>query len=430
LVFKPELSWEFLSADEIESKTIRALRNHVKHVKEVSPYYKEVMWDIAPDDLKTYDDFMRLPFTGKTSLSEHTSRFLAVPPEHVVETVVTSGSSGKPVAFALTGSDLDRLSFNEALSFHGVGIKPGDKAQILVSLDRLFIAGMAYYRGLTMLGANTSRVGVLPYDMQKHYLELLQPAVLVGVPSFLKKFADELTKIGFDPKNSTVRKLVCIGESVRGQEMALNSMGKQLEELWNAKVFSTYAATEISVSYCECEQQQGGHAHPELVYTEIVDESGKPVPDGTPGEVVATPLGVEGMPLVRFRTGDISFKVPGTCSCGRNSHRIGPVLGRKSQMIKMKGTTIFPLTITNAIDEIDGINDYIIILENDDALSDRVSIHVACPPALVEKIAGQLRAVARVNFPILVSNVNTIQSLRGASRKKIRILDWRQQMLR
>ena len=167
------------------------------------------------------------------------------------------------------------------------------------------------------------------------------------------------------------------------------------------------------------------------MYTEIVDDSGKPVPDGEPGELVATPLGIEGMPLVRYRTGDVTFKIPGPCSCGRNSHRIGPILGRKSQMIKLKGTTLFPLTITNALDEMDGINDYIIILENDDSLSDRVSIHAACAPALVEKIAGALRSVARVNFPILVSNVNTIQSLRGgASRKKVRILDWRQQMVR
>jgi len=429
LVFRPELSWEFLSSDEIEAKTLRALRNHVKHAKEVSAYYKEVFWDIAADDLKSFDDFQRLPFTGKTSLAEHTAKFIGVPEEQIVETVVTSGSTGKSLVFPLTSSDLDRLAFNEALSFHAAGITGSDRAQVLVSLDRLFIAGMAYYRGLTSLGANTARVGVLPHDMQKHYLELLKPTVLVGVPSFLKKLAAELNKLGYDTRNSPVRKLICIGESIRGQEMQLNSAGKGLEETWGAKAYSTYATTELSCSYCECDRQSGGHLHPELIYTEIVDDEGRVVPEGTPGELVATPLGVEALPLVRYRTGDITFRIPGTCGCGRNSGRIGPILGRKSQMIKMKGTTLYPLTITNALDEIEEIGDYIIILENDDSLSDRVTVHVACLPAQVEKVAGHLRSAARVNFPILVSNAATIQSLRGASKKKLRILDWRTQGL-
>jgi phenylacetate-CoA ligase len=429
LDFKPEYSWEFLSQDEIQAKTLRALRNHIRHAKEVSPYYKELLWDITPEDIKSFEDFQHVPFTGKTSLAEHNHRFLGCDPGSVVETVVTSGSTGKPVHFALTSNDLERLAFNEALSFHSIGIHPGDTAQILVSLDRLFIAGMAYYRGLTLLGANTMRIGVLPFEMQKHYIETFSPTVLVGVPSFIKKLGQELAKTSFDTVNCSVKNIICIGESLRTQDMALNSVGRSIMEIWGAKVFSTYASTEMSVSYCECSEQLGGHAHPELVYTEIVDESGKPVPDGTPGELVATPLGVEGMPLIRYRTGDITFSITQPCACGRNSMRIGPILGRKSQMIKLKGTTVYPLAITNALDEIEEINDYIIILENDDSLSDRVAIHVATTPASVEKISNRLRAVARVNFPVLVSNIATIQSLRGASRKKIRILDWRQQVL-
>ena len=417
-----------LSSDEIAAKTLRALRNHVRHVKEVSSYYKDVLWDIAPEDITTIDDFQKLPFTTKSSLAEHTSRFIGVGPEQIVETVVTSGSTGKSIPFALTATDLDRLAFNEALSFYSAGITAADKVQILVSLDRLFIAGMAYYRGSVLLGANTMRIGVLPHDMQKFYLELFKPTVLVGVPSFLKKLGQELLNSGFDTRNSSVEKLICIGESLRTQSMEPNSVAKSLEEIWNARTYSTYASTEKSVSYCECVAQYGGHAHPELIFTEIVDENGKLVPDGTPGELVATPLGVEGMPLVRYRTGDITFKISEPCGCGRNSERIGPILGRKSQMIKLKGTTVYPIAITNALDSIEEISDYIIILENDDSLSDRVAIHVATSPVNVEKIANHLRAVARVNFPILVSNVTTLQSLRGASRKKIRILDWRQQM--
>lgn len=425
MVFKPEFSWEFLSADEIQSKTIRALRNHVRHTLDVSPYYKQLLGDFDTNTIQSIDDFIKLPLTEKSDIASQAYNFNGVENRHIVETVVTSGSTGTPLLFSMTSNDLDRLAFNEALSFNGAGIKPDDRVQILVSLDRLFIAGMAYYRGSVLLGANTMRLGVLPEEMHRYYFELLKPTVIVGVPSFLNKLAIELGKKGFDVKSLNVKKLICIGESLRNQNMELNALATSLENLWGAQVYSTYASTEMSVSYCDCEARCGGHAHPELIYTEIIDENGNVVPDGTAGELVVTPLGVEGMPLIRFRTGDITFKMSEQCSCGRNSIRVGPILGRKSQMIKLKGTTVYPLTITSVLDTIEDIADYAIIIEGDDALSDRVSIHVATHPTKVEKIANQLRAVARVNFPILVSNVATIQSFRKNSRKKIKVIDWR-----
>lgn len=423
MVFRPDFSWEFLSGDEIAAKSVRAVRNHVRHVKEVSPYYRETLFDVFPEDIKSPEDIAKLPFTDKATLVAQTPSFVAVAPDQIVETVITSGSSGKPLVFSMTETDLERLAFNEALSFCSAGVTPSDRAEICVSLDRMFIAGMAYYRGLTHLGVNTARVGVLPLDMHKHFLELLRPTVLVGVPSFLKKLAQELAKLGFDRSKSCVSKIFCIGESIRSQDLQLNAVAKSLEEFFNAKVFSTYANTELAVAYCDCSATYGGHAHPELVYTEIVDENGAPVPEGTAGELVATPLGVEGIPLVRYKTGDITMKLPGDCPCGRNSMRIGPILGRKSQMIKVKGTTVYPLSITNILDGIDGVEDYILTLEDDEALSDRVSLHVVTPPVNLEKISSRIRAELRVTLPVLITNIATLQHLRGKSAKKIRILD-------
>jgi phenylacetate-CoA ligase len=296
---------------------------------------------------------------------------------------------------------------------------------IFVSLDRLFIAGMAYYRGLTLLGANTARIGVLPFEMQRQYLELLRPLVVVGVPSFVRRLGKQLQNLGFDTRGSSIERIVCIGESIRGEDMKLNATGAALEEMFGARVYSTYGNTEIAVAYCECTEQAGNHSHPELVYTEIVDEAGKCVPDGEPGELVATPLGVEGMPLVRYRTGDITFKIASDCPCGRSSCRIGPILARKSQMIKLKGTTLYPLTITNALDELACIEDYVVMLEGDESLADRVIVHAVTPPASLQAIGEHLRARARVNFPVLVTNTATINSLRGDSRKKVKIIDKR-----
>ncbi|MBD3420720.1 MAG: AMP-binding protein [Chitinivibrionales bacterium] len=425
MVFRPELSWEFLPAEEIEAKTMRAMRNHVRHIKDDSPYYQDALKDIHPDDITDRSALERLPFTDKNTLSTQTERFIGVTQQKLVETVVTSGSTGKPITYCLTASDLDRLAYNEALCFYSAGVTEKDRAQIFVSLDRLFIAGIAYYRGLTTLGANTSRIGVLPLEMQKHYLQLLQPTVIVGVPSFLKKLAIELNKCGFDTRNSTITRLFCIGESIRDEKMELNATGRILEEMYRAQVFSTYGATELAVAYCECTAQCGGHAHPELIYTEVVDEAGKPVPDGTPGELVATPLGVEGMPLLRYKTGDITFKISDQCACGRNAARIGPILARKSQMIKIRGTTIYPLTITNILDEFDEINDYLVEIESQAPTSDNVTVHAAVSPDVVTAITQKLHAGTRVHIPVLVSNETTVQSLRGAGRKKLRVLDRR-----
>ncbi|HEX3020533.1 MAG TPA: AMP-binding protein [Chitinispirillaceae bacterium] len=424
--FRPELSWEFLSTDEIGAKTVRALRNHVKHLKEISDYYRDSLWDVSPDDIESIEDFQRLKFTQKQTVTENLSRFIAVESPQISETVLTSGSTGNPLIFPLTSNDLDRLAFNEALSFHGAGVDCDDSVQVMLNLDRLSVGGMAYYRGLTLLGCNTMRTGVLLLEAHRYYLDLLKPTVAVVMPSFLKKLALDLQKNRFDSANSSLKKIICVGESIRNKDMELNSVGKSLQELWGAEVYSSYSSTEISVSYCECQALQGGHAHPELVYTEIIDEQGNVLPDGEPGELVATPLGVEGLPLLRYRTGDITFKMTKPCSCGRNSLRIGPILGRASQLIRLKGATVYPLAITNALDELDEVNDYVLVIESDNSSSDRVAIHVATSPVAVEKIANHLRAVARVNFPILVSNLPTIQSMRGgASRKKIRILDWR-----
>lgn len=424
--FKQQYSWEFLSPDDIEQMSIRALRNHIRHIRQVSPWYGEKLENIEPDDIKTIDDFRLIPFTEREDLEENPDSFHCVTEEQIVETVITETQNRKLIPFILTATDLDRIAYNEALSFHSTGINSSDRAQILVNMDMMSNIAMTYYRGLITLGVNTMRSGLLPVDTHKNNIQSLSPTVLIGEPSYLKKLAVELQKVAFDTRNSSVKKLICTVESIRTPEMNLSPNGKILEELWGAQIYSTYSSAEISVSYCDCTAQNGGHSHPELVFTEIVDEKGNSVPDGTTGELVATPLGVEGMPLLRYKTGDITFAVPGKCSCGRNSIRIGPILGRKSQLFKLNGTSVYPLTITNALDQLDEVKDYILIVENESSLTDRVFLHVAAPASCIEKISNQIRTAANVSFPILISNTTTIQALRKNSKKNIHILDCRQ----
>jgi phenylacetate-CoA ligase len=341
--------------------------------------------------------------------------------------VATRGLTGLPLVFILSQGDLDRLAFNGALAFNAIGLTGEDRVQILLTLDALLIAGMSYYRGLNALGINTSRIGHIPFEKQKHYIELLKPTVLLGTPSYLKVFGQRLVESGFDLPNSSIEKIFCVGESIRNEALELNNMGKTVHELFNAQLFSGYGVTEFSVSYCECSEQNGCHAHPELILTEIVDEDGNPVPDGTVGELVGTPLGVEGVPLLRYRTGDITFKLSGTCSCGRNSDRIGPILKRKSQIIKLKDKTVYPLAITGALDELDYIQDYVLMIEGKESFPDQATLHIVAPVTRLDSITAHLREKAQLSIPILISNSATINSFRGGTRREVKIIDKRNQ---
>ena len=425
--FRPDLSWEFLSSDEIEAKSVRAVRNHVRHIKEISPYYRARLEPVNPEDVTSLEDISSLPITPRDDLASQSSQFVGTDYQNITETVLTTGTTGKALPFLYTCNDLDRITFSTALSFHGIGITASDRVLILLSLDRCSFDGMAQYRGAIMAGANTLRLGAgvtLPSVLQQ-YMKFFKPTVLIGLPSQLQTLAAELKKNGYDTAKSPVTKIVAVGESVFTADLAQNAVGKALHEQWGALPFSLYSTTELAVHFGECSEHKGLHAHPELVYTEIVDDDGNPLPDGEIGELVATPLGVEGVPLLRYRTGDMTFKVKGECSCGRNSIRIGPILGHRSQLFKYNGAVIYPLSLTNALDGVEEVKDYLVILENDNKQSDSVTIHVAAPPAALEKISQAIKAATGVFIPSLVSNIPTIQSLRGGVKKKISILDQR-----
>ena len=207
-------------------------------------------------------------------------------------------------------------------------------------------------------------------------------------------------------------------------------MGSHIEDVWGAKAFSTYASSETITSFCECTMQAGGHLHPDLAVVEIVDENGKVLHTGETGEVVVTPLSIEGMPLLRFKTGDVSFLIDKHCGCGRFSLRLGPILGRKKQMIKFRGTTLYPQAIYSVLDGIPGISKYYVTLTSNYDLSDHVKIYVSVNNGLCssESISAQLQASLRVSPEVVIMSEEQVmeQVYSGNSRKLIRLIDRRQ----
>jgi phenylacetate-CoA ligase len=217
-----------------------------------------------------------------------------------------------------------------------------DTALVAVAMDRCFMAGLAYWLGLRELGCAVVRTGAGSSLLVLEMIARAQPTAIVAVPSFLRVIAEKARETGFDLKNCSVKKAVCIGEPVRDQALALNGSGRAIETAWQARVYSTYGVTELANSLCECEAAAGGHLHEEQLHLEILDDDGRPVPDGEIGEIVGTTFGVEAMPLIRYRTGDCAALFQTACPCGRATPRLGPIVGRKNQKLKFKGTSLFP----------------------------------------------------------------------------------------
>ena len=419
---------EFSNPDVIKDVQNNFLKSHLDYILNNSPYYHRILRDFDIDNI-SLATLGSLPFTDKSAFEEHNDELLAVSMSSIVDIVLSSGTTGKPTRIMYTENDLKRVAYNEEISFAGCGITPDDIVLLTCTLDRCFIAGFAYFLGVRSLGAAAVRNGLNSLESHMEIIQRMKPTVIVGVPSFLYKLGLFLQSKGTDPRRSNVRKLVCIGEPIRCRNMSLLKMGEYLEDVWDAKVYSTYASSETITTFCECIAQKGGHLHPELAILEIVDDDGKILPPGGIGEIVVTTFFVEGMPLLRFKTGDVSFLIDEPCECGRYSVRLGPILGRKKQMIKYRGTTLYPQAVYSALDEIPEVTDYYITVTSDFDLSDALKVFVSLKDnsCSAGRIMDKLQAHLRVSPDVIIASEEAIkeQLFAGNSRKAIRFIDRR-----
>ncbi len=367
-----------MPAGSIAEAQSRLLIETVRYAYERSPYYKRRFdgLGLSPLALNGVQDLELLPLTDRKDFQENNWEFLAIPRYDIAEVVSTTGTSGEPAFIAMTSNDLLRLAVNEERSFRSAGVVKGDLFHLAVTCDNLFIAGMAYYVGLSRLGASVVRIG--PQNITRH-LDLavrLKPVGMVAVPSFMVHMARRIKENGITVDDIGLRKIVLIGDSIRDADFRINALGSLIENAFGEICWSTYGITEAQLSFFECGMHHGLHGHPDFILAEIVDDNGNVLPDGEVGELVLTTLQVEGMPLLRYRTGDVTFKLAGLCSCGRNSVRIGPILGRKCQRLKYKGVTLYPKTIENALLGINGIVNYQIEACTGDDQTDTIILRV------------------------------------------------------
>lgn len=396
----PEI--ELQTKEDIKLFQEQKLKETLWYVFENSPYYKNLFkkQGISPDSILTLEDLSNLPVTTKDDLQHYNWDFLCVPQNNIVEFTSTSGTLGKPVIIALTENDLQRLAYNESISFACADGTRDDLYQLMLTLDRQFMAGIAYYEGIRKLGAGLIRVGPGLPAMQWEVIERLKPTVLVAVPSFIIKLVEFANQQGIDLNQSSVHKAVCIGESLRDGNLDLNTLGKKISDHWNIRLYGTYASTEMQTAFTECAHGAGGHHHPELIIVELLNEKNKPVNTGDVGEVTITTLGVEGMPLVRYKTGDMAKAYDSPCPCGRKTIRLGPVLGRHQQMIKLKGTTIYPPGIFDILNQFEDVKDYVVEAYTGDLGTDEIKLHL-CVDGKRDNIAAKLKNAFQSRLRVL-----------------------------
>jgi phenylacetate-CoA ligase len=415
-----------LLAPDIAALQQSAWAETFRYVRTHSPFYREHLAQagIAPEAIIPLAEISRIPPVDKTVVSERMEQFLCVPREKIVEIVTTSGSTGQPLVWQLTEHDLQRLARNEELSFTCAGFTAADTVLLAVAMDRCFIAGMAYYLGLRRLGCAVVRVGPATPAMHLDMIRRVQPTAIVSVPSFLTHLADKAAEVGFDLASVGIRKAVCIGEPIRKDDFSLNRTALAVEASWGAKVFSTYGITELAASLCECPAGAGGHLHPELLYVEALDEAGQPVPDGEVGELTATTLGVEGMPLIRYRTGDFAAIYRAPCACGRQTLRIGPVIGRKHQRLKIKGTSVFPSAFKLVLDASPEVASYVVIARRESHHGDEVEVKIAATgptkglaSRLRERFQGTVKVVPQITLA-KPEEIEALQSPEGTRKRR------------
>ena len=423
-------SLETSDDSKIKNYQLEELKKLLAYVNERSTFYQNHFKGagITINDIQSLSDLAKLPITQKSDLQTHQRDFWCVRADQISDYCSTSGTEGKPVIVPLSANDVDRLAYNEAISLSCAGGDKNEIYQLTTTIDRQFMAGYAYALGAKKIGAGMLRVGPGLPELQWRMIQEVNPTALIIVPSFLNKLIEYALKQGIDYKASSVKKAICIGEPVRNGDFILNAIGQRITSNWDIELYSTYASTEMGTAFTECAAGKGGHLHPELLIAEILDENNLPVAPGEIGELTITTLGIEAMPLIRFKTGDLCYFDYSECNCGRNTPRLSPILGRKYQLIKYKGTTCYPPAIFDLLDSEKHITHYQVVVDADEFSNDTLKVLYSChddvnSAELSKKFKSKLRVtpeLSRISEEELVPRVYP-----KSSRKPIKFLDQR-----
>ena len=363
--FNPEI--ETMPRQQLEQLQLERLKATVAHAMN-SPFYQEKFKElgITPDDIQTLDDVKRLPFTTKEDLREHYPFGLAsVPLKDCVRLHSSSGTTGNPTVVLHTQKDLEEWANAVARCLWMVGSRPEDVFQNSAGYG-MFTAGLGFQYGAEKVGMLTVPAAAGNPKRQIKFIRDFGTTVLHAISSYASRIYEVMKEEGCDPRRDTSLRVLCIGAEPHSEEQR-----QRIEQNLGVKAYNSYGISEMmgpGVAF-ECPEQNGLHIWEDYFIVEIIDPvTLQPVADGELGELVLTTINREGMPLLRYRTRDLTRILPGKCACGRTHKRLARLQGRSDDMIILKGVNIFPIQIEKILLKFRELStDYLITLETTDS---------------------------------------------------------------
>ena len=361
--------------EQLEQLQLERLQKTVNHCMN-SPFYQKRFQElgITPADIKTLDDVRKLPFTTKEDLRDnYPFGICCVPMKDCVRLHSSSGTTGNPTVVLHSQKDLEEWATAVARCLWMVGSRPEDVFQNSAGYG-MFTAGLGFQYGAEKVGMLTVPAAAGNTTRQIKFIKDFGTTVLHAIPSYASRVFEVMQQEGVDPRKDTKLRVLCIGAEPHSEEQR-----KRIEDNLGVKAYNSYGISEMmgpGVAF-ECQEQNGLHIWEDYFIVEIIDPiTLEPVPDGELGELVLTTINREAMPLLRYRTRDLTRILPGDCPCGRHHKRLARLQGRSDDMIILKGVNIFPIQIEKILLKFKELStDYLITLETKES-GDTMTIDV------------------------------------------------------
>jgi len=424
---------ECMPRDELEKLQLKRLQEIVKRAYENVPYYQEKFQEakIKPEDIKTLKDIEKLPFTTKTDLREaYPFGMFAVPNDDIVEVHTSSGTTGKPTVSGYTAKDLDIWGEVMARSLDMAGATKKDRIQNCYGYG-LFTGGLGVHYGSQKIGSTVIPISAGNTKRQIEIMQDFETSIITCTPSYALYLAEMIEKNGIDTDELNLK------AGGFGAEMWTEEMREEIENRLNILAVNIYGLTEIigpGVAQ-ECEEKNGLHIFEDHFYPEIINsKTMETLPDGEKGELVLTTLTREGMPIIRFRTKDITALRREKCDCGRTLVRMDRITGRTDDMLKIRGVIVFPSQIERALLKIEGLEPHYQIIVTRPQHLDELEVQVETSEKLFSDEVKHVEEVKKMienkihNEIGLRVNVSLVEpkSLPRSEGKAVRVIDKRE----
>lgn len=423
---------ETMGRDQLQELQLTRLKETVKHAAN-SPFYKEIFEKngITPDSIQTLDDLRKIPFTTKNDLRSHYPfGMAAIPIQKCVRIHSSSGTTGNPTVVLHSAKDLDQWANQVARCMYMVGLRDTDVFQNTSGYG-MFTGGLGFQYGAERLGALTVPAAAGNTKRQIKFITDFGTTCLHIIPSYATRLAEVMYEMGIDPRRDTKLHTVCIGAEPHSEEQR-----KRIEQLLGVKAYNCFGMSEMNgpgVAF-ECPEQNGLHIWEDYVIPEIINPNTlEPVPEGEIGELVLTTINREAMPLLRYRTRDLTRFIPGECPCGRTHRRLARFVGRSDDMIILKGVNIFPIQIEKILMNFKELgSNYLITIEtvgyNDEMLievelSDLFTDDYSALQRLAKEVTRQLKDELLLTPRVKLVGKGSLPSAEGG--KAVRVKDLR-----